>query len=204
MARDIIVIGGSAGGIQAAKALLHNLPPNLPAAVFLVLHISPFANTQLPKILAHTSSIKVVSPEDGETFEPGTLYVAPPNYHLRLQKTSIELDSGPKENRHRPAIDALFRSAAWEHGRRVVGVVLTGTLDDGSAGLWEIKKRRGIAVVQTPDDALYSSMPLSAIKQVHVDYIVPINKMAQLLSSLCMRESAPQKTTEDLSWESGT
>jgi two-component system, chemotaxis family, protein-glutamate methylesterase/glutaminase len=187
--KDIIVIGASAGGIEALRALASALPRNLPASVFVVQHSAPDAPGVLPMILERAGELLARHPRDGDRFERGHIYVAPPDHHLVLEPNQLmRVTRGPKENRFRPAVDPLFRSAARSYGSRVVGVVLTGGLDDGTAGLLAIKQRGGTAVVQDPSDALVPSMPLSAVTHVRVDYCVPLAGVAPLLARLA---SAP-------------
>src|SRR5215208_4914629 len=131
---DLIVIGASAGGVQALSEVVRNLPPDLPAAILAVLHVGP-GKSALPAILSRAGELPACHPEDGEKILPGHIYAAPPDCHLLVEDSSVKLVRGPKDNGHRPAIDALFRSAARAYRRRVVGVVLTGNLDDGTAGL---------------------------------------------------------------------
>jgi two-component system, chemotaxis family, protein-glutamate methylesterase/glutaminase len=170
---DIIVIGASAGGLRAFEAIVSKLPPDLPAAVFVVWHISPDYPSMLPQILTRFTSLPVSHAIDGEPIQTSHIYVAPPDHHLLVEPETVRLSRGPKENRFRPAIDVLFRSAALSYGARVVGVVLSGSLDDGAAGLYTIKERGGIAVVQDPSDALHSSMPRAAMRAVTVDCCMP-------------------------------
>jgi two-component system, chemotaxis family, protein-glutamate methylesterase/glutaminase len=139
-----------------------------------------------------------VRSKDGERIRKGKIYVAPPDYHLLLEQETVHLSHGPKENRTRPAINPLFRSAALAYGGRVAGVVLTGTLDDGVAGLAEIKRRGGVAVVQDPDSALYPGMPLNALKSVDVDYVVPLSQIAALVSDLVTKERVVLETEEPM------
>ena len=181
---DIIVIGASAGGLKAFEILVSQLPSNFPAAVFIVWHISPDYPSLLPEILARSTPLRVKHSSGKEPIRPGHIYVAPPDYHMLVEWGNVRLSRGPKENRFRPAIDVLFRSAARSYGERVIGVVLSGSLDDGAAGLYAIKERGGIAVVQDPSDALHSSMPKAALKAVAVDYCVPIIEMGALLAHL--------------------
>lgn len=180
---DIIVVGASAGGVEALRHLVALLPADLPAAIFVVLHVLPHSRSYLPDLLKRARP-NVDHAVDGSPIEPGRVYIAPPNYHLLVERGHMHLSSGPKENRHRPAINPLFRSAALAYGSQVVGVILTGNLDDGTAGLWEIKRRGGIAVVQDPEEAIYPSMPQSAISNVDVDFIVKLDQMPELLGAL--------------------
>jgi two-component system chemotaxis response regulator CheB len=200
----IITIGASAGGIEALRAVLHHLPADLPAAIFVVMHISADSPGLLPEILSRNGALPAAHPVDREVPRPGRIYVAPPDHHLLLDPSGrIRLSRGPKENRFRPAIDPLFRSAAHAHGPRVIGVVLTGALDDGTAGLWAIERHGGVTVVQDPDDAFASSMPLSALRYVNVDYCLPAAQLGPLLTRLAMEPmtaspSRPETTDMDL------
>lgn len=189
--RDIIVIGGSAGAIEALGTLVSALPADLPAAVFVVVHVPAEATSVLPRILSRAGSLPAHHAEDGEPVERGRIYVARPNRHLLIDGERVRLSLGPKENRHRPAVDPLFRTAARAFGPRVIGVVLTGSLDDGTAGLLAIKARGGVAVVQDPDDALYASMPRSARDNVAVDHLLPVAAIGATLARLC------RETVED-------
>src|SRR5262249_3161219 len=148
---DIIVVGASAGGVEALMQLVSCLPPDLPATLFVVLHLPSHSSSALPQILRRHGQLSAVHPEDDEAFVPGTIYIAPPDHHLMLNGGHrISLTRGPRENSHRPAIDPLFRSAARAYGSRVVGIVLSGTQGDGTAGLQAIKMRGGVAIVQDP------------------------------------------------------
>lgn len=183
--KDIIVIGTSTGGIEALKVLVGGLPPDLNASLFIVLHMGPNGLGILPEILKRSGPLPASNARQGETIRPGHIYVAPPDHHLLVESTGdVRLGRGPKENRFRPAVDPLFRSAAYAFGPRVVGVVLTGFLDDGTAGLWSIKERGGTAVVQNPEEALAPSMPRSALQHVSVDHCVCLGDMAPLLVEL--------------------
>jgi two-component system chemotaxis response regulator CheB len=202
---DIIVIGTSAGGLKALSAVTSELPADIGAAVFVVQHLAADRKSQLPKLLADVSDLPVTHPIDGSTFEMGHIYVAPPDHHLLLNADTVRVLRGPQENRFRPSIDALFRSAARAHGCRVVGVVLTGYLDDGTVGLQAIKKRGGITVVQDPAEAEYPSMPRSALRYVKVDHSVPIAEAGALLNRLVATSPADQEdypTTPEIEIES--
>jgi two-component system chemotaxis response regulator CheB len=179
---DIIVIGASAGGVEALQALVRDLPPDLPAAVFVVVHVAPTSPGLLPGILSAAGPLPALSPEDGAPIELGHIYVAPPDCHLLVDRNQVRVVRGPKENRHRPSVDTLFRSAARAYGTRVVGVILTGMLDDGSAGLLAVKRCGGVTVVQNPDNALYPDMPRNAMRAVQTpNYVLPLGEIAPLL-----------------------
>lgn len=183
--KDIIVIGTSSGGIDALKELVAGLPRDLKASVFITLHVAPYSLGILPEILEHYGQLPASNAVDLEPIEQGRIYVAPPDRHLILEPSGrVRVTRGPRENRFRPAVDPLFRSAAYAFGPRVVGVILTGWLDDGTAGLWAVKERGGTAIAQHPDDSFAPSMPLNAIKYVEVDHIVPLKDIAPLLVRL--------------------
>ncbi len=186
--RDIIVIGASAGGIDALKHLVRGLPAEFPAALFVVVHVPAHGPSVLPKILSRAGRLPAVHPVDGQPIEPGHIYIAPPDLHLLVKPGHVRLARGPRENSHRPAADPLFRTAAHNYGPRVIGLVLSGVLDDGTAGLQVIKRHGGVAVVQDPDDALYDGMPRSALAAVEVDYCVPVDAMPALLARLAAEE----------------
>lgn len=181
---DIIVIGASAGGVEALMSVVRGLPRDLPAALFVVLHVPPDGESVLPKILSHAGPLPAVHPQDGDAIEHGHIYVAPPDYHLLVERGRVRVIRGPRENRYRPAVDPLFRSAARAYGPRVVGVILSGMLDDGAAGLAAIHARGGIGVAQDPDDALFPGMPTSAMRHDHPTHIVPATEIGPLLTRL--------------------
>lgn len=187
-ARDIIVIGASAGGFDAIQRLAAGLPANLQAAVFITLHVYGKSDSMLPQLLNRAGTLPAAHPRDGEPVHKGRIYVAPPDYHLLLRRGHIELGHGPRENMQRPGINVMFRTAAASYGERVAGVLLTGLLDDGAAGLWEIQQHGGATVVQDPEEATFRSMPDSAIRGLNVQYIVPIAEMAHLLTRLTMTD----------------
>ncbi|HYA99807.1 MAG TPA: chemotaxis protein CheB [Ktedonobacteraceae bacterium] len=189
---DMIVIGASAGGVEALITLIGSLPADLPAAIFLVLHIPAQSPSLLPDILNRAGRLHAVHPGDGQRIQYGHIYIAPPDHHLLVEEGIVRIVRGPEENRHRPAIDPLFRSAARTYGTRVVGVILTGSMDDGTAGLLAIKRRGGKTIVQDPQDALFSSMPRSAIAHVEVDHVMPLSKIGPLLTRLVHDEAAEQ------------
>jgi two-component system chemotaxis response regulator CheB len=181
---DTIAIGASAGGIEALKEIVRGLPADLPAAVFVVVHIAAGSASVLPEILARHSELPVSHARDGMAIENGHIYIAPPDRHLLVRDRIMRLGRGPRENRSRPAVDPLFRSAArWRDGR-TIGVVLSGSLDDGTAGLVAIKSHGGITVVQDPADALHEGMPQSALAHMAVDHVATAAQMAALLVKL--------------------
>ena len=196
---DLIVIGGSAGAIPVIQAMLRGLPADLPAAVLVVLHQAQTVPGMLPQILSQEGPLPAKHAEDGEPIVPGTVYVSPPDRHLlveltpdsltsppgsRSARTQLRLSTGAKENRFRPAIDPLFRTAARAYGRRLIGVILSGLLDDGTLGLMRVKQFGGVTVVQDPADALCGDMPASAIKYAPVDHVVSSDLIAALLVRL--------------------
>ncbi|MDP9364258.1 MAG: chemotaxis protein CheB [Chloroflexota bacterium] len=182
--RDIVVIGASAGGVEALIALVRGLPADLPAAVFVVLHTPPYAVSRLPQILERSCPLPAAHAANGEPILPGRIYVAPPDRHLLLRPGHVALTRGPRENHARPAVDPLFRSAARAYGRRVVGVVLSGALYDGAAGLLAVKTRGGVAVVQDPTEAAVAGMPRSALRLVQADHVLPVAEIAPAIVRL--------------------
>lgn len=187
---DIIAIGGSTGALDTLKCIFADFPADLPAAVLVVTHISSDGRNMLAAILDAAGPLTVKTATEGDVIENGHAYTAPADHHLLIDNGIIRLGHGPRENMARPAIDPLFRSAALSYGPRVVGVVLTGLLDDGAAGLAAIKRCGGITVVQDPADAEADSMPLSALSACDIDYRAPTGKMAHLLAQLA-KEPAP-------------
>jgi two-component system, chemotaxis family, protein-glutamate methylesterase/glutaminase len=182
--RNIFVVGASAGGFEALRRLVAGLPRDWQASVFVVWHMSPDIRGVLPQVLSRADTLPAAHARDGEAIEPNRIYVAPPDHHLLVERGRVRVTRGPKENRFRPAVDPLFRSAAFAYGPRVVGVILSGALDDGTAGLWAVKQRGGVAVIQDPQDAEVPSMPENALREVAVDYAVPVAEMADLLVRL--------------------
>jgi two-component system chemotaxis response regulator CheB len=183
--RDIIVIGASAGGLEALDNLIGQLPSDLAAAIFVVQHLSPQnSGVALLTRLRKHRTFDCQMAKDQQRFRMGKVYVAPPDQHILIKRNRILVTKGARENRYRPAIDPLFRSAAVNHGPRVIGVILTGMLDDGTSGLSAIKKCGGATVVQHPKDAAYPEMAETAISNVEVDCCVPISEMGQALERL--------------------
>jgi two-component system chemotaxis response regulator CheB len=188
--RDIVVIGGSAGGLRAVRDLLGRLPGDFPAAVHVVLHVAPDSPGLIPDILQRATPLEVEFARHRAPIARGRVVVAPPDHHLMLAADHVHLSHGPRENAHRPSIDVLFRSAAAAHGPRVIGVVLSGMLDDGSAGLWAIKRRGGLVLVQDPADAEYPDMPRNAIAANRVDDVRSASALAARLVELVQQPVA--------------
>ncbi|MCL2427753.1 MAG: chemotaxis protein CheB [Alphaproteobacteria bacterium] len=189
---DVIVIGASAGGVEALIELCRTLPGDIPASIFIVQHMSPRGTTVLPQLLTRAGALPVTVPQDGEAIRRSHVYLAPPDHHLLVRPGHTLIRRGPHENRSRPSVDALFRSAAIAYGPRTIGVVLSGLLDDGTDGLIAIKAAGGISVVQDPADATWASMPLSALARDHVDHCVPMSRMSALLCRLARAPAGPR------------
>jgi two-component system chemotaxis response regulator CheB len=190
--KDIIVIGASAGGIEPIRTILAGLPADFPGSLFVILHTSRDAPGVLDTIFGRAGSLPALVARDDERFAPGHVYVAPPDQHLLLEPGRLRLTRGPKENRFRPAIDPLFRSAAQAYGPRVVGIVLSGGLDDGTSGLWTIQRLGGLAIVQDPQEAWAPSMPQSAMRNVPAADVLPARDIAALLVRLASGEPAAE------------
>jgi two-component system chemotaxis response regulator CheB len=182
--RDIIVIGASAGGVDALKRIVSGLDPDLQAAVFVVLHLAPTYHSILPEILTNAGPLQAIHPHDGESIKSGRIFVAPPNNHMIMESGLIRLSNGPKRDHHRPSIDLLFQSAARVYNNRVIGVVLTGWGSDGTAGLAAVKQHGGIAIVQDPKEAPYNDMPRNAARVVRVDFGLKLDEIPDKLKSL--------------------
>lgn len=189
--KDMFVIGASAGGVDALQRLCSDLPPDFPGCIFIAQHLSPSSRSVLPALLDRAGPLRAVSPADGQEIEAGHVYVAGPDAHMLLRPGHILMRRGPYENRTRPAINALFRSAAVHYGGRTVGVVLTGLLDDGTDGLIAIKAAGGTSIVQDPADAEWPSMPRNALKRDHVDHAAPLSDIARLLTGLAQQPAGP-------------
>lgn len=184
----IIVVGASAGGFEALKKLVKDLPADLNASIFIVWHMAPDIRGILPQVLNRSNTLYASNAYDKEEIKPGRIYIAPPDHHLIIEEGRVRVTHGPKENRFRPAVDPLFRSAAYTYGNRVIGVVLSGALDDGTAGLWTVKHYGGMAIVQDPMDAEVPSMPENARREVDTDFCVPVSELAALLARLSKEE----------------
>jgi len=187
----VIVIGASAGGFEAFKKIISGLPPSFSTPIFIVWHMSPDVRGILPQVLNRVNTIPAAHAYHNEDIKPGRIYVAPPDHHLLIEDGKVLVTRGPKENRFRPAVDPLFRSAAYAYGTGVIGVILTGALDDGTAGLWTVKHYGGTAIVQDPLDAEVPSMPENALRQVKVDHCVGVSEIPQLLMRLS-KEPLPE------------
>ena len=191
--RDIIVIGASAGGVAALPRLLGSLAAHFPAAFFVTLHMAPHSPSLMPLLISRRGLLPAQHPADGAPIRPGHIYVAPPDYHLLLERNVVRLSHGPKENRHRPAIDVMFRSAAEVYGRRVAGVLLTGNLDDGVAGLREIHRHHGLTIVQDPAEAPYPEMPRNALHALAPDHCLNLKQIESLIADLPKSGTEPLK-----------
>lgn len=199
----IVVVGASAGGMDALKRVVAQLSSDFPAPIFVVNHMSADGDAgTLSRALDRSGELSCSEARDGEEFRPGHIYVAPADHHMLLGQKAIRIAKGARENRSRPSIDPLFRSAAVAHGNRVTGVILTGYLDDGTAGLNAVHRCGGICVVQDPDDADYPDMPLNALRVTSVDHCVPLAQIGALLTELVEREPGPQlDIPEDIALE---
>jgi two-component system chemotaxis response regulator CheB len=188
---DIVLIGASAGGVEAISAIVAGLPRDLPAAVLVVLHVSR-GRSVLPEILTRAGRLPATHPNDGEQIQYGRIYVAPPDHHMTIEGDVVRITHGPSENGVRPALDPLFRSAARAFGSRVVAVVATGSLDDGTAGMAAVKEAGGIAIVQDPDEAFAPSMPRSVMASTAVDHVLPVGEIGRMVVALVREEAAPE------------
>jgi two-component system, chemotaxis family, protein-glutamate methylesterase/glutaminase len=182
--RDLVAIGASAGGVEAVGQLVARLPPELPASVLVVVHMLPTGRSMLPQILERAGVLPATSARHSDQLTRGHIYVAPPDHHLLVMDGRLRLSHGPRENGHRPALDPLFRSVARAYGQRAIGIVLSGTLDDGTAGLNMIRERGGATIAQDPSDALYAGMPQSAIENGAAEHVAQISEMADLVCRL--------------------
>lgn len=182
--RDIIVVGGSAGSFEPLKTILSSLPGSLPASIFVVLHMMADFPSLLEEHLGRVTRMPVTQAVDREPIRRGRIYVARPDYHLTLEGSRMRVMRGPRENRHRPAIDTLFRTAARVYGSRVIGVILSGSHDDGSMGLFAIKQRGGVAIVQDPAEAAWSEMPRQALTYATPHYVLKTQDIASNLINL--------------------
>jgi two-component system chemotaxis response regulator CheB len=190
--RNVVVVGASAGGVEALRSLVAGLPPDLAAVVVVVLHLPVGGTSALSRILSRAGPLPALTAEDGMPLRPGRVYVAPPGrHHLLVVDHHLRLSDGATLPGHRPAVDVLFRSAALAFGPRIIGVVLSGVLHDGAAGLVEIASRGGITMVQDPADARYRGMPDSALRLLTADHVLPAGRMGAVLAELT-REPLPE------------
>jgi len=198
--RDVIVIGASAGGVEALMRLFSELPVDLAAAIGVVLHRSPVHETRLAMVLGRRAALPVYEAGDGDPLKPGAIWLAPRDQHLLVEDGRLRLSRGPREHHTRPAIDPLFVSAAQSYGSRVVGVVLSGTGDDGVRGLIAIKAHGGLSLVQDPAEALHAGMPRNALAGDQVNAILSLDDLASTLGALALGEAvdvdAPSLATE--------
>ncbi len=202
MVKKVIVIGASAGGLKALTQLVANVPPDLPVAIFTVLHLSKTSSAiNLANHLEKHTTYKCRIPEDNEEIKAGHLYLAPANYHMFLKPDTIRLLHGAKENRWRPSIDVLFRSAAAAYDSRVTGIILSGMLDDGTSGMSAIKRSGGICIVQEPSEAEFTSMPENVINNVEVDYRVLVTDIGYILADIVSKPSEHQQIPDDVKTE---
>jgi len=192
---DIVVIGASAGGVEAISTLVAGLPRDLRAVVLVVLHVAR-GRSVLPEILTRIGSLPASHPHDCERLQYGRIYVAPPDHHLTVVADTARVVHGPTENGVRPAVDPLFRSAARVYGSRVVGIILTGSLDDGTAGLAAIKEAGGVTIVQDPEEAFAPSMPRSALDFVAVDHVLPLREISIMVKNLSRETAAPSSSVQ--------
>jgi two-component system, chemotaxis family, protein-glutamate methylesterase/glutaminase len=188
----VVVVGASAGGVEALSRLVSGLPRDLAAAVLVVLHITPSGTSVLPAILSRAGLLPARHAEDGEPIENGRIYVAPPDQHLLVEDGVVRLSRGPRENGHRPAADPLFRTASQAFGARTIGVVLSGTRDDGTAGLKELRRNGGLGIVQSPADAMYPAMPKSAIEKAAPEHVLDVPGIVDLLVELAGSKPPPR------------
>jgi two-component system chemotaxis response regulator CheB len=198
--RDLIVVGASLGGLEVLPRFVAGLPADLEASVLIVMHMSANSAGYLPSILQNATSWPTHAALDGEALQRGHIYVAIPDHHLMVEGDRLRVTRGPRESHARPSVDVLFRSAAYYQGPRAIGIVLTGLLDDGTAGLWAIKDRGGVAIVQSPSEARYPSMPKSALQHVAVDHVLRVDEMSECLRALT-REPLPGEEATAMSDE---
>ena len=194
---DIVTIGGSAGSIESLAQIVKALPPDLPAAVFIIVRRRSLENSWLAYLLNRPGALRACEAEDNERISSGRIYVAPPDRHLVIAEGHIHLTRGPKEGLHRPSINATFRSAAAAYGNRVIGVLLSGMLDNGASGLWEIVHRGGVSIVQQPEEARFPSMPLEALTDAPIHYRLRTEEIAPRLVELTNESEVPHAQSSE-------
>lgn len=199
--RDLVVVGASSGGVEALMALLAGIPEEFPGAVFVVLHVRPDYPSQLPAILNRAGKLPVAHAVDGEPIRRGRVYVAPPGMQTYVHRGRISVQRGPAENLYRPAVDPLFRTAAHHYGVRVIGVILTGAMDDGAAGLLAVKRGGGATIVQDPRDAMFPAMPSNAQRVAEPEHVVPLRLIAPLLIELASEFVGDEPLSGEVSLE---
>ena len=192
---DIVIIGASAGGVGSLQRVVEHIPADFPAAILIALHLPDGIRSMLPQILERAGNLPAGHARDSDPIKPGRIYVAPPGFHLTVGRGRMVVTRGAREHGHRPAIDPLFRSAAIAYGRRSVGVILSGPLDDGTVGLREIKRAGGLAIVQDPGDTEWPSMPLSALHHVDVDHSLPASQIGTLLHQIVVAKPSRSPAT---------
>lgn len=197
MVRNLVVVGASAGGVEALRAMVRGFPPDLNAAVLVVLHIPAGSPSALSRILERSGPLPAVTAQDGDRITSGHIYVAPEDRHMLVRESRIALSRDPAENGHRPAVDPLFRSAARYFGPRVIGVILSGSRDDGTAGLAAVVERGGVPIVQDPDSALHRSMPCSAMEHLAIEHVLHPAKIGRLVGELVAQRSAGTEVPAD-------
>lgn len=191
----VVAVGASAGGVTALTAFVEALPADLPAAVLVVLHIAPTGPSLLPAILSRAGPLTAVHGSDGGDIEAGRIYIAPPDRHLLLEGDTLRVTRAPRENGVRPSVDSLFRSVARSRGEQAIGVVLSGTLDDGTAGLVAIAESGGRTVVQDPAEAVFPGMPASAVRYANPQFVLPLHDIGPLVTKLVAE--LPEPATDD-------
>ena len=194
---DIVVIGASAGGVGSLQRVVEHIPADFPAAILIALHLPEGIRSMLPQILERAGNLPASHARDDERIGPGQIYVAPAGFHLTVGRGRMAVTRGARDHGHRPAIDPLFRSAAVAYGRRAIGVILSGSLHDGTVGLREIKRAGGLAIVQDPNDTEWPSMPLSALHHVDVDHTAPASQIGTLLQQVVMMPVRSAATMPD-------
>ena len=193
----IVVVGASAGGVEALTGFAESLPPDLDAAVLVVLHLSATARSVLPQILSRAQNLGATYPKNEQRIQRGRIYVAPPDHHLLVADDRLLLNRGPRVNCCRPAIDPLFRSAAVHYRERSIGIILSGTLDDGAEGLRAIKDAGGVAIVQSLAESAFTGMPNAAIEACSPDYVVRSREMGPLIEQILVKRLAPTNPSQE-------